>query len=378
MLLSVLALGVLALGGSALGCGTPAEASGRRVFLPPYAVDPDEPNTLLIREDIVAKLATGEASSSDTEAEIVGFGRVGFAADASYAVSVPFNSLVERVLVNIGDAVEPGTPLAELRSSELARVRAEETNALVQVRVQTQALERLRPLLADGTATDREVAEAEAALDVARAELASARQALEAAGARRGRGDRYTLRATSRGHVLERTIAPGERVGDDADQPAFLIGDPESLVVRASFPERDTAWLREGASCRFTVHALHGRTYEGVVARVVRAVDPATRSAVGYCQPSTHDPDLRAEMIARVHVVVRGTDHVVVPRSALALHRDAWVLFVRTAEDKLERRRVEPGLTLGDQVQIVRGVEAGERVVTEGVVLLDGELDVLL
>ena len=44
----------------------------------------------------------------------------------------------------------------------------------------------------------------------------------------------------------------------------------------------------------------------------------------------------------------------------------------------IERRTVELGLSVGDQVQIARGLSIGERVVVRGAVLLDGELDQLL
>lgn len=344
---------------------------------PPYRVDPSAPERLVVRADLAARLKTAIAEGANVNARVVGYGRVGFASDAAYAVRAPFPSYVERVLVLPGDQVKVGQALAELRSSDLARLRAELSRAQVQVRVQSQTVERLRPLVADGTGTQRELAEAEAGLQVAEAELASVRHSLRAAGPTAGAGDRYTLRASADGYVVRRNIAAGERVNPE-EEPAFLIGDPDRLVVRASFPDRDARWLREGASCFFTVDALSGERLEGNLSRVLRSVNPSTRSVEALCAPKEQRGALVAEMAVRVEAEVGGEGSLWLPRSALLMKRDQWIVFVQKGENVLERRDVRPGVALGDRVQILGGVASDESVVVEGAVLLDGELDVLL
>lgn len=371
---------IVAMGLVALFLNACSNVSGASTELelpePPYQVSAGAPERLLVREDLARQLKTIVAGSSDVKAQLTGYGRLGFAADAAYSVRAPLPSYVERVLVAPGDRVRVGQPLAELRSSELARLRAELARHQVQVRVERQAVDRLGPLVEDGTASERELAEAVARVEVAEAELASVRQALAAVGPT-GSGDRYTLRASAEGSVVRRNVAPGERVSPEGE-PAFLIGDPERLVVRAAFPERDALWLVEGAPCSFTVHALGDERFDGSVVRVLGAVDPRTRSVEAFCSPDEQHAGLRAEMLARVEVSVRGENRLLIPRSALLMKRDQWVVFVRTEERVVERRFVHPGITLGDHVQIVEGVASGEHVVVEGAVLLDGELDVLL
>lgn len=358
------------------GCAD-ADAKEAMVSEPPYRVDPDADARLFVRDDLANRLKTLSAKESDEAARITGFGRVGFAPDASYAVRVPFPSHVERVLVAAGDNVKAGQSLVELRSRDLARLRAEISRARVETRLSAQIVERLRPLVPDGTATPRELREAEASLEVAQSELASLQQSLAALGIQAGRGDRYVLRASADGSVIRRNIAVGERISEE-DDPAFVIGNPDRLVVHAAFPERDLRWLSEGASCFFTVHALLGETFEGVVTRVLRAVDPKTRSAEAICAPKQQEHAFTAEMVARVEVEARGKNRLLLPRKALLMKRDEWVAFVRIDENVVERRHVRPGLSLGDLVEIVEGIAVGEEVVIEGAVLLDGELDVLL
>ncbi len=359
----------------AAGCGT-AEATQVPTSEPPYRVDPESSERLIVRDDIASRLETVTAEKSEEGARLFGYGRTGFAKDAAYALRVPFPSHVVRVLVGEGDRVKAGQALAELRSSELARLRAELSRAEVKRRIQSRAVERLRPLVADGTATALEIAEAEAELEMTEADVASLRQALSAANIGGGKGDRYLLRASGAGSIIRRNLAPSELVIPEGE-PVFLVGDPDRLVVRASFPERDARWLAEGARCSFTVHALGGERFEGTLTRILPAVDPKTRAVEALCEPKEKGV-FAAEMVARVEVEAGGTNQLSLPRKALLMKRDQWVAFVLVEENVVERRAVRPGLSLGETVQVLEGIAPGERVVVEGAVLLDGELDVPL
>jgi membrane fusion protein, heavy metal efflux system len=359
-----------------VGCDEP-EAAEPALHQPPYRLVEGSPGRMKVRADLLSYLESVEATSSSVAADVVGFGHVEFAPGAAYAVRVPFDAFAEKVSVDLDDPVKKGDVLATLRSPALARLRAELENDVVSVRVEEKSVARLEPLVRDGTAAERDLVEARARLEAARARVVGAKSALAAAGVVGQRADRFTLRATASGRVLSRAVAPGERVLADGE-PLFVIGNPEELVVRASFPERDALMLREGARCKITVHSLPGQELEGQVTRIVRSVDPKTRATVAICDPVGLDAVIGAKMAARVAVEVASDAHVVVPRSALLLRRDDPVVFVKVASDELERRVVKPGLQLGDRVQIIEGVSLGEEVVVSGAVLLDGELDVLL
>ena len=360
------------------GCSQRATAE-RRAFAPPFRADAASPNRLLVREDLLPKLKFEKVGTGDVAAKLVGYGRIGFAPDASYAVRVPYAGYVGRVLVEVDDVVKKGQPLVELRSSDVARLRAELANAEVELRAERNTLARLQRLVADGTATERELTASRAKIDVLEATVAGNRGSLAAGGIEAGRGERVFLRAPAPGRVLSRRVAVGERVSPDDPEPVLLIGDPRRLVVRASFPERDTMWLKEGAPCTVILSSsIGGNRFEGTLTRLVRAVDPKTRSTEAVCAPDLKDARVTAQMLARVEVTVTGGSRVMAPRSALLLRRDDYFVFVRVGNGALERRAVEPSLRIGDYVGIERGLQPGDEVITAGAVLLDGELDRVL
>lgn len=157
-----------------------------------------------------------------------------------------------------------------------------------------------------------------------------------------------------------------------------MIADPTAVMVRGDFPERDSPFLRVGAECVLEIPALGEERFPGRVRSVVRSVDPGSRTVEATCDFTKVDPRLRAHMLARIITQVKGDPVVVVPRDAVLLRRDTRVVLIRKDARFLERRTVKVGPNIGAHIAILEGVQAGEEVVSEGAVLLDGELDKLL
>lgn len=371
---SLFVLGTAVLSGITVGACRRSSAEPRPLD-PPYVVVDGE---LRVRPDIERRLRFTEVSAAPSHGAIRGFGRVAFAPDAAYAVRSPSRGFVEQVHVTIGQEVRAGQPLATVRSSDVARLRAEARRLESTIAAEDDGVRRIERLIVEGAASPRELVEAKGRRDALVAELAGVRDALSAQGVLDGSGDRFVVRASRPGHVLARSIAPGERLSTDTAAPAFLVGDGTRLLVRAMFPERDLPLLQNGAACRFVVPALGTSEMAGALANVVRTVDPKTHTAEAFCVPNAVDARLAVDMTAKVEVDVSSRGGVTVPRSAVLLRRDDRVVFVALADGVLQRRSVQLGAAVGDLVQVVHGLAPGERVVVENAVLLDGELDRLL
>ncbi len=342
----------------------------------PYKVS--SRNELLVRPDLFSRLTFREVSSGGTQATIRGFGRVAFSPNSAYAVRSSVAGFVERVHVSVGQEVRAGQGLATIRSSEVARFRADARRLEASMATDEDTIKRLEKLVEEGAASTRELVEARGRLNASRADYSGIREALSAVGALGGSGERFDLRASAAGHVLIRRVAPGERLAPDTVDPPFLIGDPKQLVIRGSFPERDVLLLKEGCPCQYQLPALGVAQFEGTLTNVVRAVDSKTHSAEAICKPKALDGRLAGDMTAKIEVSVSDTSALTVPRTAVLLRRDERVVFVKSGESLLQRRAIQLGASVGDDVQVLDGLKAGEQVVIKNAVLIDGELDQVL
>ncbi len=361
---------------TSVGCTRAHGADRQALPAPPFEVVGQD--KIKIRPDLFSTLTFKTIQATDVQATIQGFGQVAFAPNGSYAVRVPFSGFVEKVLVNVGAQVKAGETLATLRSSDLAKLRADLSRLAVTVHTEEDGITRLERLISEGAASSRELVEARGRLNTAQAEIDGIKTSLAAARAAPSGGDRLEIRASASGSVLARNLAPGERVQPDGEKPAFVIGNPSDNVVRAAFPERDAPFLSEKAKCSFTIPALGATKFDGEVTQIVRAIDPRTHTVEAVCSPNEKDSRLTAQMTARVEVAVKGNNLLVVPRSAVLIRRDNRVAFVKAGPETLERRLVDIGGTVGDSIQILKGISPGEDVVTQNAVLFDGELDSVL
>jgi cobalt-zinc-cadmium efflux system membrane fusion protein len=333
---------------------------------------------LRVRADLIRTLQFGMVESSEITGEIAGFGHLTFAPGASSAVRVPFNGYVENVNVDVGEVVKENQILAVVRSGELAKMRAEIRRINAELDASYEALRRNEPLVENGSVAQRTVLELRSKIGGLEAERSGIQQAIKAARGVEAGEDGFDVLSPRSGQVIVRNLDPGEQVDDPENQPAFIIADPERLIVRASFPERDSAFLRTGSTCRIEIPSLGQINLPARVYSVVGAIEPKTRTVQAVCVFDKFDPRLRAEMLAQVTVDVKSSPRPLVPRSALLLRRDVRVVFVKLGHDQIERRKVTIGSTVGSKVEIIDGLQPGEEVVIDGAVLLDGELDRLL
>ncbi|MFO1020457.1 MAG: efflux RND transporter periplasmic adaptor subunit [Planctomycetales bacterium] len=342
----------------------------------PYQTN--EKGWLIVREDLMPHLKIGKVQVSPISAEVEGTGKFTFAPGASYAVRVPFEGFIESVDVEVGSRIEIDTPLARVHSSDLAKLRSELQRLQPTLQAEQARQERIEKLVKEGSITHRELNDVKARVASLDAEMVGIRTALKAGKVPVEGDDDFILKASHAGEVIVRNIEPGERVRVDDAEPALVIGDPNRLVVEAHLPERDVSLLKADQKCRFNVPALGGEALTGKISSVVSEIDPKSRSIRIICTLDKPDPRLRAEMVTRVRVTVNGSNYLTVPRSAVLLRRDDRVVFIKRGKRELERRPVVTRLSLADSIQVVSGLNSGDEVITDGAVLLDGELDSLL
>lgn len=333
---------------------------------------------LHVRADIAPHLEYTRVERSDVFAEVHGVGEIDFSPGSLAALRIPFEGIVESVDVAAGVTVTRDDVLARVRSSELARMRADVRRLNAELAGQYDARDRIKDLVRGDIISTRRLVETEAKIGSLEAERNGIQVALRAARTGDDGEDLFELRSPRDGQVIERHVDPGEHAHDPENQPAFIVADPTALLVVASFPERDAPLLREGFLCRVAVPALGDVPLTGHVTSVVRAIDRQKRTVDVTCAFDALSSGVRAHMLAHVTVAVQGDPQLVVPRDAVLLRRDDRVVFVRRGDAELERRSVIVGTSIDRRLVILSGVAEGEEVVSAGAVLLDGELDRLL
>jgi len=173
------------------------------------------------------------------------------------------------------------------------------------------------------------------------------------------------------GVVLARSLTAGEKIVNG--QELFRIADLRRVWILADLVGRDAAFVRAGSIADVSLPE-RGLTFHAAISRAVPPqFDAATQSARLRLDADNPDLALRPDMLVDVHLPIALPPAITVPVDALADAGLAARVFVERADGAFEPRDVETGWRFGDRVEIVRGLAAGDRVVTSGAFLLDSE-----
>lgn len=269
-------------------------------------------------------------------------------------LAAPAAARVQQVLASVGERVAPGTALVVLDRTTFDAAARGADAALVAAE---RNAERQRRLSTEGIVARREAEQAEADLAQARAAAAQARRQAELA----------SLRAPIAG-VVTRVAAT---IGATADptQPLVEIVDPAALDVVLGVTPADAARVRPGARVELEAGESAGGEAlgTGTVADVGAQVDSATRAVpVRVHAPSTRRPLKVGETVFGRVAVHERASVLVVPVAALVPEGDGFKVFVVDAKGIAHERPVKVGARAGAVAEILEGVQAGERVVTDG------------
>lgn len=161
--------------------------------------------------------------------------------------------------------------------------------------------------------------------------------------------------------------------------PLFIVSDPARLWVQLDVLESDIAVLHPGQNLHISSRAYPDKVFEGTLDNVGEALDPATRTVKVRGVVNNTEKLLKAEMYVTVDVTSEAPQtaaaNIEIPSKAVFMKDDQYYLFIETSPGEYQRQLVKPGSEQDGKVQIFNGVNAGQKVVTDGCLLLQALMD---
>lgn len=362
----------LGLGLPLAGCGEDAEAQGPGFR--PETASPIDGGAVRIRSESLPFVTVEEVGGDAVDTLVRAPGRVAFREGAVSEVGAPVDGRVTTVHVQVGQRVADGDPLVTIASPSAAQLRGELARARVMLQAAEAELARQEQLANRGVGIESDRVRAEADVAEARAMLS----ALSATSGSIGRGSAasVTVRSPIAGTVLVRSASVGAAV-ESGGEPLVVIGEPDAVWVQAQVFERELPLIEVGTSARVSISTL-GEPIEARVEAIGGAVDPDTRRAPVYLAFTGElGGRLRAGMYARAEIEVGEAGLGIPTSSVLIKDGGRTVVFVAQDERTFAPREIQVGAPVGGRVPVLAGLERGERLVTRGALLLDGQAELL-
>ena len=269
--------------------------------------------------------------------------------------------LVESVSANAGDRVQRGQVLAVLSSHELASQRSELLATRKRLELARITLQREKKLWEEKISAQQDYLQASAAVQEAEIAEQSARHKLVVLGAEaapEGNLTRYEIRAPIDGVITEKRISAGQVLKDDAD--IFVVADLSSVWVEVTVQAKDLNVVKAGQKALVKAASFQAEA-TGQVSYVGSLVGEQTRAAKARIVLPNPKGLWRPGLPVNVELTA---DEIKVPLAvsaeAVQSLRDWRVVFGRHG-DKFEARPLELGRSDGKMVEVLGGLEAGER-----------------
>jgi len=395
LLLGVAAVGIAVVTGFAAGRSLPSASIAVPVTAPSVAAaDPQLPATITLSEPKLAnmQLQIGEAKVGPLVRAVSATGSVGYDQLHLARIRPMARGRIEALDVNAGDRVVAGQRLAVLDNFDLSAAHSKVVSAeaaLNQAKAQFAtagaAYDRATSLIRSGAVTQSELetrrataASMEADVRTKEAELrqyqeeearlSPVRPAAAGTGSSSDQphlDSRGAIVAPFAGVVDSVSIAQGEII--DPATPIFTVSDLSTVWVQADVAERDLGAVKVGDAVEVRVSAFPGRVFTGRVTYIPDQIESATGMAKVRCEVPNPDGALRVNMFATVTILSpQDGDAVLVPSSSLQEVNKQSVLFVPTGDGQFAWRPVHTGLVANGKTQITSGLAAGTPVVGEG------------
>lgn len=318
--------------------------------------------------------------------EVVAPGRVQAIPTRVSRVVMPVPGRITRVFVGLGDAVTQGQTLLTIESAEAAAAIAQWLQAEARAAESKAALakneadlSRVRDLYEHRAIAQKEVVSAEAALAQAKSDVAQADAARDEARRRLAilglkpdpRAQQVAVPSPLTGKVLNIDVTGGE-FRTDTSAALMTIADLSSVYIAADVPESQIRLISLGEQIEVRLDAYPSEVLRGRVARIADTVNAGARTIQVLAGIRNPGGRFRPDMFGVIRHEETFRTVPVVPLGAVVQRHNRTAVWRERAPGEFESVEVKLGKPREGAVPILEGIRAGDRIVMDGAMLLEG------
>ncbi len=312
---------------------------------------------------VMANVATTEVTVMSFNKEINAVGIVQYDQARQAKVTAWVAGRIDRLNVNtVGAYVSRGKPVAEIYSPDLVSAQQEYLLAL-----KSREQFKNSPIQSISQGGEGLVSSARQRL-----KLMGVKDEQIAALVKAGEPNiKLPIYTPLSGIVIEKIVQQGQYV--NVGDPLFNIADLSTVWVEVEVYENEFPNIKIGQPVDILSQSYPGKIFRGRVAFIYPFLDPKTRTVKVRVEIANSDLRLKPDMFVNAKVKVPLGSSIVVPVSAVMDTGQRQVVWVEMKPGMFEPRDVKVGVSEGDNIQILSGLKAGEKVASSGGYLIDSE-----
>ncbi len=291
---------------------------------------------------------------------------------------------VYKVYAGVGDFVRKGQVLMYLEGMEIGEIKSKFLKTKAQLDFAESNYKRQKTLIEQNIGSQKSYYEAEAEYNKALAEFKAEDKRIHSIGLTddditdNDNNPSHTsgllaVKSPVSGMVTERNVVIGQYV--DVSTNAFVIIDVNNLLVEGQLREDEFSRVQGKPEIKFTTQSYPGAEFTGKLFYTSGTIDPQTRTIGTRARINNRGQMLKPEMFGLLHIPMSGSVRgILINSEAIEKIDGIPYIFVAVNDSTFEKRKVETGTEIENKIEIKKGLNEGEKFVTNGTFYLKSEL----
>jgi len=324
---------------------------------------------------IESKLKLETTKLQTIESELSSTGVVKAIPERFAQVASPFAGRIVKSFVTLGQDVQKGSPIFEIKSSEYFSAQQEYFSAQQELKQAEMNLKRQKDLYNHAVGVKRELEEAETDYKLKKIATDQTAASLKVfnSSSRVGMGQSLIVRSPISGRVVSSDLVVGQFIKED-HEALVTVAELSKVWISAQVKEHNLGFLEELKHITFTVDAFPSKIFEGKVINIGQLLNEETRSVDVLIETNNNQFVLKPGMYVNVTLNSLDKEEIILPAKAVFQEKENQYVFVKIGDRKYRKANVKAIGTSenNDFVRVTDGLKVGERVVIEGGIFLMG------
>jgi len=325
-----------------------------------------------IKEEFIANVKTVKPMMSNQEQELILNGKVEIVPDKVVYYTPLISGIVERTYFSLGDRVQQGQSLLDVRSAEIGEFQSDMISFEAEVEVTQRELQSVQALFDDNLLSEKELLEAKSGLRQAQAAYEKAKSDMSLY-LDKGQGV-FAIKSPMTGYIVDKKAASGTPFSPDSE-PLFTVADLSTVWIIANVYAGDLQSVKEGMSVEITTLAYPNEVFSGKIDALSQVFDPEEKVLKARIVMPNKDLKFKPEM--SVVVKLKNEMHrnfLSIPTDALIFDDDRHFVVIETEPGRFEIKKVQLQGHYQKNTYICSGLSENDKIVVKNQLLIYAEL----
>lgn len=301
----------------------------------------EEKEACIISGELKKLIRMEAVKTSEAAYETELTGNVSYNQDNLYRYQSLASGFVQKVYFNLGDLVQKGQILAEIRTTELSDQKSSLNIYSATLKLAERNLKATENMHKDGLASDKELLEAQNEVNAARSDINRVRESAHIQGGNIEKGI-LVIRAPMTGYIVEKKITNGYQV-NAGDDDLFVISDLKKIWVMANVYAAQLGKVKVGEHVEISTTAYPDRTFAGKITRLSNIFDPEEKVMKAIVEIDNPELLLKPDMMVSITVNQPLNKEVIaLPVADVIFDNDEYHVLVYHSDCDVQIKKLAP------------------------------------